>query len=143
MTGVPAGGVEGLDHVAITVADVDVTLDWYERVLGAERLYDDLRRSGVIPVALLQLGGSRLSVHAVAAPAAPHAVRPVAGSADLCFRCRGPVESILAGLAAARVEVVEGPVDRPASNGVMGRSVYLRDPDGNLIELLTTASAPP
>jgi catechol 2,3-dioxygenase-like lactoylglutathione lyase family enzyme len=93
-------------------------------------------------VALLQVGASRLSVHSAAAPAPPHAARPVTGSADLCFRYRGPVESMLAGLAAARVDVVEGPVDRPASNGVMGRSVYLRDPDGNLIELLTVESAP-
>ena len=132
------GRVEGLDHVAITVADVDVTLDWYEAVLGAERLHDELRRSGTIPVGLLQVGWSRLSVHRAASPAAPHARRPVPGSADLCFRHTGSVASILAGLAAVGVEVVDGPVDRPAANGAMGRSVYVRDPDGNLVELLTT-----
>ena len=134
----PASGVVGLDHVAVTVADVDATLDWYERVLGAQRLHDDLRRAGTIPVGLLQVGASRLSVHPAAAPVAPHAAHPLPGSADLCFRHRGTVEAVLAGLAALGVPVVDGPVGRPAADGVMGRSVYVRDPDGNLIELLTT-----
>lgn len=129
--------VEGLDHLAITVADVEVTLDWYERALGAERLHHDLFLSGAIPIALLQVGGSRLSVHPAAAPASPHAVAPTPGSADVCFRWSGPVETAIEALTAAGVEVEEGPVPRPASNGAMGESVYCRDPDGNLVELLT------
>jgi catechol 2,3-dioxygenase-like lactoylglutathione lyase family enzyme len=130
-------GVVGLDHVAITVADVEATLDWYERALGAERLHHDLFVSGAIPIALLQVGGSRVSVHPASAPAAPHALAPTPGSADLCFRWSGPIDDALAALAAAGVEVVEGPVPRPASNGEMGQSVYCRDPDDNLVELLT------
>lgn len=129
--------VEGLDHLAITVADVEATLDWYERALGAERLHHDLFVSGVIPIALLQVGGSRLSVHPATAPAAPHAVAPAPGSADICFRWSGPIAGAVEALAAAGVEVEEGPVPRPASNGEMGESVYCRDPDGNLVELLT------
>jgi catechol 2,3-dioxygenase-like lactoylglutathione lyase family enzyme len=129
--------VEGLDHLAITVADVEATLDWYERALGAERLHHDLFVSGAIPIALLQVGGSRLSVHPAAAPARPHAVVPTPGSADICFRWSGPVSGALEALAAAGGEVEEGPVPRPASNGEMGESVYCRDPDGNLVELLT------
>jgi len=129
--------VEGLDHVAITVADVEATLDWYERALGAARLNHDLFLSGVIPIARLQVGGSCLSVHPASAPASPHAVVPTPGSADLCFRWAGPVADAVAALEAAGVAVEVGPVPRPASNGVMGESVYCRDPDGNLIELLT------
>jgi catechol 2,3-dioxygenase-like lactoylglutathione lyase family enzyme len=129
--------VEGFDHVAITVADVEATLDWYERALGAERLLHDLFLSGAIPIALLQVGGSRLSVHPASAPAAPHALAPTPGSADLCFRWSGPMEDAAAALAAAGVEVVEGPVPRPAANGQMGQSVYCRDPDQNLVELLS------
>jgi catechol 2,3-dioxygenase-like lactoylglutathione lyase family enzyme len=129
--------VSGFDHVAITVADVDATLAWYEQVLGAEPLHVDLWREGKLPVALLQVGGSRLSVHPARAPAAPHADAPTPGSADLCFRFDGPVAEILALLAAADVPVVDGPVARPASNGEPGTSVYFRDPDGNLLELLT------
>ena len=73
--------IEGLDHIAITVGDVDATIDWYVRVLGAEWLHADLWRAGTIPVALLQLGNSRISVHRAAAPARPHAAAPTIGSA--------------------------------------------------------------
>jgi catechol 2,3-dioxygenase-like lactoylglutathione lyase family enzyme len=131
--------VRGLDHVAITVADVDATLDWYEQVLGAERLHYDLWKSGAIPVALLQVGQSRLSVHPAAAPALPAARQPTPGSADLCFRFDGPVDAIVATLANAGVAIEEGPVPRPAADGERGTSIYVRDPDGNLIEFLTTA----
>ena len=129
--------VAGFDHVAITVADVDGTIEWYQRVLGAEPLHFDLWQAGKLPIALLQVGSSRLSVHPAAAPASPHADIPTPGSADLCFRFDGPVAEILAMLDAAGVAVVEGPVPRPASNGEPGASVYFRDPDGNLLELLT------
>ena len=129
--------IEGFDHVAITVADVDVTVDWYHRVLAAEPLYRDLWLAGTLPVALLQIGAARLSVHPAAAPAAPHAEAPTPGSADLCFRFDGPVSRILELLDAAGVAVEDGPVPRPASNGERGTSVYFRDPDGNLLELLT------
>ena len=78
-----------------------------------------------------------MSVHPASAPAAPHALAPTPGSADLCFRWSGPIEDAAAALAAAGVEVIEGPVPRPASNGAMGQSLYCRDPDQNLIELLT------
>ena len=132
--GVP---IEGFDHVAITVADVDTTVAWYRRVLGAEALHWDLWQAGKLPVALLQVGASRLSVHPAAAPAAPHAVTPTPGSADLCFRFDGPVDEILALLDRGGVAVEDGPVPRPAANGERGTSVYFRDPDGNLLELLT------
>jgi catechol 2,3-dioxygenase-like lactoylglutathione lyase family enzyme len=129
--------VAGFDHVAITVADVDTTIEWYRRVLGAEPLHLDLWRAGKLPIALLQVGSSRLSVHPAEAPAAPHAAAPTPGSADLCFRFDGPVQEIIDRLEAEDVPVVEGPVPRPASNGEPGASVYFRDPDGNLLELLT------
>jgi catechol 2,3-dioxygenase-like lactoylglutathione lyase family enzyme len=129
--------VSGFDHVAITVADVDATIAWYQEVLDAEPLHLDLWQEGKLPIALLQVGASRLSVHPAAAPAAPHADTPTPGSADLCFRFDGPVAEILALLETAQVTVVDGPVARPASNGSMGTSVYFRDLDGNLLELLT------
>ncbi|HEX4019170.1 MAG TPA: VOC family protein [Frankiaceae bacterium] len=129
--------VEGLDHLAITVADMEATVDWYHRVLGAEPLLLDLWRDGKVPVVLLQVGVSRLSVHSAAAPAAPHAQAPTVGANDICFRYAGPVSEVLSLLEAQGIEVVEGPVPRPASNGERGQSVYFRDPDENLIELLT------
>jgi catechol 2,3-dioxygenase-like lactoylglutathione lyase family enzyme len=129
--------VVGFDHVAITVADVDATVDFYCRVLGAEPLFLDRWRAGEMPVALLQVGAARMSVHPAAAPVSPHADAPTPGSADLCFRYEGAVDDILATLERNRVPVTEGPVPRPASNGERGTSVYFRDPDDNLLELLT------
>jgi catechol 2,3-dioxygenase-like lactoylglutathione lyase family enzyme len=130
--------VEGLDHLAITVADVEVTIDWYRRVLGAELLFEDEWKARAMPVALLQIGASRLSIHDAASPAAPHAAVVTPGSADVCVRVDGAIEAIRASLSDVGVVVVEGPVARPASNGAAGMSLYVRDPDGNLVELLTT-----
>jgi len=130
--------VRGLDHLAITVADVSATLRFYEEVLGAEALYEDLYLEGKIPIAMLQVGASRLSVHPASAPAKPHADVPTAGSADICFRFDGPIADAEALLAARGVDVLLGPVPRPAADGKEGRSVYFRDPDDNLLELLST-----
>lgn len=130
--------VTGLDHVAITVDDIDVTIDFYRRVVGAEVLHEDLFRSGAIPIVILQVGASRLSVHPASAPAAPHARIPVPGSADLCFRWSGPLDLAVDHLTAEGVEVELGPEPRPAADGMLGASIYFRDPDGNLLEYLST-----
>jgi len=84
--------IRGLDHVAITCADVEATLDFYKRVLGATTHWEDLWRAGQITVVILQVGASRLSVHDAASPASPHAQRPTPGSADVCFRYDGPLD---------------------------------------------------
>ncbi len=131
-------GVVGLDHLAITVASIETTVDFYERVLGAEDIYGELWRSGKIPVAILQVGASRLSVHAAASPATPHAEAPTAGSGDICFRYDGPLDEAAAHLNQNGVEIVEGPAPRPAADGQIGESIYFRDPDGNLLEFLST-----
>jgi len=130
--------IRGLDHVAITCADIDATLEFYKRVLGASTHFEDLWREGKIPVVLLQVGESRLSVHAASSPAKPHALAPTPGSEDMCFRWDGPIAEAEALLRSKNVEIILGPVPRPAADGSPGESVYFRDPDGNLVELLTT-----
>ena len=130
--------VRGLDHVAITCVDPDATLAFYKRVLGAKTHFEDLWREGKIPVVLLQIGGSRLSVHSAEAPAEPHARVPMPGSEDMCFRWDGSIVEAERQLLDNDVEIVLGPVDRPAADGQPGQSIYFRDPDGNLVELLTT-----
>lgn len=133
--------VRGYDHLAITVADVERTVRFYRDVLGAEILYEDEWRAGRLPVAMLQIGASRMNVHPAAAPVAPHATAPTPGSVDLCLRWDAPIEDAAALLARHGVAVIEGPVPRPAADGAWGRSVYFRDPDGNLLELLSTVTA--
>jgi catechol 2,3-dioxygenase-like lactoylglutathione lyase family enzyme len=129
----------GLDHLAVTAVDVDATIAWYERVHGAELLYAEAWRDGKLPVAVLRLGASRMTVHAAAAPAAPHAAAVTPGSVDVCFRVGAEPDAIVRWLTELGVPVVEGPVPRPAADDSPGISVYVRDPDGNLVELLTTA----
>jgi catechol 2,3-dioxygenase-like lactoylglutathione lyase family enzyme len=130
--------VQGLDHVAITCDDPEATLEFYTRVLGATTHFEKEWREGKMPVFLLQIGGCRLSVHSAKAPAQPHARVPTPGSGDICFRWSGTIAEAEACLKAEGVEIVEGPVPRPAQDGTLGQSVYFRDPDGNLLELLTT-----
>ena len=130
--------IRGIDHVAITVSDVESTVSWYTRVLGASPKYLAEWRAGKLPVVILQLGEQRLSVHAAAAPAKPHAKLPTPGAADLCFRWNGPLSDAEAHLAAFGIEIEEGPVPRPAADGTLGSSIYFRDRDGNLLELLST-----
>ena len=137
----PRAPVRGFDHLAITVADVERTVRFYRDVLGAEILYEEEWRAGRLPIAMLQIGANRMNVHPASAPAAPHATQPTPGSVDLCLRWDGPIEDAAALLARHGVAVIEGPVPRPAADGAWGRSLYFRDPDGNLLELLTTVTA--
>jgi catechol 2,3-dioxygenase-like lactoylglutathione lyase family enzyme len=135
--------IKGFDHVAITVGDVERTFTWYRDVLGAGVLYEHEWREGKIPVVSLQIGAHRINVHAAAAPASPHADAPTPGSADLCFRWLGTAAAAARLLAASDVAVIEGPVPRSSADGARGESVYFRDPDGNLLELLCTDVARP
>jgi len=130
--------IRGFDHVAITAADLERTLAFYRDALGAEVLYEELWRKGVIPVISLRLGANRINVHEAASPASPHAKRPTPGSQDLCFRWDGSVAQAVERLEAHGIAIVEGPVERPAADGELGVSIYFRDPDDNLLELLTT-----
>ncbi len=128
--------IEYIDHVTLTVADVDRSIAFYERVLGATLLYPEVWRAGKMPVALIQVGGSRLSLHPAAAPAEPHARVPGSGSGDLCFRWSGSISGVTEWLHAAGIDIELGPVPRSASSGAAAQSVYFRDLDGNLLELL-------
>lgn len=135
--------ISGFDHLAITCNDVDMSIEFYERVLGAELLLAEMWRGGKMPVAIMQIGANRLSLHQAVSPAQPHAHAPTPGSVDVCFRWVGPISAAMVHLERNDVAVVEGPVPRPASNGERGMSVYFRDLDGNLLELLTIASETP
>jgi catechol 2,3-dioxygenase-like lactoylglutathione lyase family enzyme len=130
----PGLQISGLDHLVLTVADVERTVAFYERVLGMRPVsFGEGRRA-------LAFGSSKINLHEVGREILPRAAHPVAGSADLCLVTRLPPSQVLAHLEACGVAVEEGPVPRTGALGPI-TSTYLRDPDGNLIEISTYGDA--
>ena len=126
----------GIDHVAITVADLQATWAFYDRVFGTE-IINDYAPDGIPAVRVFLLGGSaRLSVHQTGNEVDLVAARPTPGSADICFRWGGSIAEAQAHLAAHGLAIVDGPSQRRTVDGLAAHSVYFRDPDGNLIELM-------
>jgi catechol 2,3-dioxygenase-like lactoylglutathione lyase family enzyme len=120
--------VESLDHLVLTVADVEASAIFYGRVLGVQRVVFGAGRVA------LQFGRQKINLHAAAAPLQPHALRPTPGSADLCFVSEVALSDWIAHLAASGVTLEAGPVARTGALGPM-TSIYFRDPDGNLLEI--------
>jgi catechol 2,3-dioxygenase-like lactoylglutathione lyase family enzyme len=120
--------VVGLDHLVLTVEELEATLNFYTRVMGMSvRAFEGGRLA-------LRFGSQKINLHEAGREFEPHARRPLPGSADLCFVTEASPEDWLKHLATSGVEVVEGPVRRLGALGPM-TSVYFRDPDGNLIEV--------
>ena len=121
-----------LDHLVLTVADVEASVNFYVDVLGMQAVtFGEGRRA-------LAFGNQKINLHPAAAPISPHAAAPTRGSADLCFIAATPLEEVVRHLAAQGVAIEQGPVPRTGATGPI-RSVYLRDPDGNLIEVSNAA----
>lgn len=120
--------VTHLDHLVLTVADIDATCDFYTRALGMQRVSFGNGRSALV------FGEQKINLHAHGHEFEPKAHRPTPGSADLCFLSDVPLEQIANHLQTAAIPIVEGPVDRTGATGPI-QSLYVRDPDGNLIEI--------
>ncbi|KJH82631.1 MULTISPECIES: VOC family protein [Pseudomonadaceae] len=120
--------IDHLDHLVLTVADIEATLDFYTRVLGMQVvIFGEGRKA-------LSFGQQKINLHQAGREFEPKAERPTPGSADLCFIVATPVDAVVAHLERQGVTIVEGPVQRTGATGPI-RSVYVRDPDLNLIEL--------
>jgi catechol 2,3-dioxygenase-like lactoylglutathione lyase family enzyme len=120
----------GIDHLVLTVTDVERTSDFYTRVAGLTPIELDGGRRALA----VADGRQKLNLHPAGAGPDPKASRPTPGSADLCLVVDTPPETLLAELAALGVDPELGPVERTGARGPMV-SVYVRDPDGNLVEL--------
>lgn len=124
--------VISLDHLVLTVADLEATLAFYGDVLGM-RAEQFQAADGSVRWALL-FGDQKINLHPADGVFAPHAARPVPGTADLCFLSPDPLEAWGKHFAACDVLVEEGPIARTGATGPI-MSLYVRDPDGNLIEI--------
>ena len=123
--------VTGLDHLVLTVQDIAITCQFYERLLGMTATSFATNRTA------LMFGTQKINLHPALSPFPPAAALPTPGSADLCFLTDIPLERIMAHFQACEVPVELGPINRTGAIGPI-RSVYIRDPDGNLLEVANT-----
>ncbi len=131
--------IRTIDHVVVMAADMERSIKFYCDTLGGRVRYLQRFRDGKLPSLPIELGGAVVNLQRLDEPAYIVAERLEAGTVDVCFRWDGTIAEAEAHLRRAGIEVIEGPVPRWAADGTWGQSVYFRDPDGNLLEFLSTA----
>lgn len=122
--------LEHLDHLVLTVSNLDATIDFYTEVLGMDVVTREGRKA-------LAFGIQEINLHQRGHEFNPKAAHPTPGSADLCFLTTTPLEQVITTLNEQKVHIEDGPVDRMGAIGKL-RSIYLRDPDRNLVEISNT-----
>jgi catechol 2,3-dioxygenase-like lactoylglutathione lyase family enzyme len=120
--------IAGIDHIVLTVADIDRTVEFYRSVLGMSE-----ERFGAGRVAL-KFGSQKINLHQQGREFEPKAGHPLPGSADLCFITPTALLVAMEHVQAAGVEIIDGPVARTGATGPL-LSFYFSDPDNNLIEV--------
>ena len=126
--------VTSLDHLVLTVANVERTSEFYSQVLGMEpRVFRQTRVA-------LHFGEQKINLHQAGHVVDRNVRHATPGSADLCFLTESPIEDVLRHLAALGVPVIEGPGTRTGARGPI-TSVYVYDPDENLIEIAVSTPA--
>ncbi|MCF6338786.1 MAG: VOC family protein [Gammaproteobacteria bacterium] len=120
--------ISHLDHWVLTVANIDITLNFYQRVLGMEKQTFANNRVA------LKFGNQKINLQQAGNELEPKATTPLPGSADLCFVTQSPLSDAMQHVRNCGIEILEGPVTRTGAMGAM-MSFYFRDPDLNLIEL--------
>lgn len=130
--GVTLPQISKLDHLVLTVSNIRQSVQFYHRVLGM-RVEQFDAADGTNRVALV-FGDQKINLHAVESPFLPNAHCATVGSADLCFLSDDPLSEWKTHFAANGVAIKDGPVKRTGATGAI-TSLYIRDPDGNLIEV--------
>ena len=120
--------IESIDHLVLTVENIENTAAFYAQVLGMEVVTFGAGRTA------LRFGRQKINLHRRGREFEPKAAHPVPGSADLCLITSLPLEGVIAHLETHNIRIVEGPVRRTGALGDLN-SIYIRDPDGNLIEI--------
>jgi len=120
--------IDQLDHLVLTVQDIQATCEFYARVLGMQVVsFAEGRKA-------LQFGNQKINLHQKGKEIEPKAQHPTPGSADLCFLTSMPLEHVIAHLQSCNVSLLLGPVERAGVTKSLV-SIYFRDPDGNLLEV--------
>ena len=125
--------IDHLDHIVLTTAHTEQCIDFYTRVLGMK-----FERFGEGRMAL-KFGGQKINLHEKGKEFEPKAALAAPGTLDICFIAAVRLEDVIARLAACNVPIIEGPVMKTGAQGPI-RSVYVRDPDGNLVEISEQAA---
>ncbi|WP_347019002.1 VOC family protein [Acinetobacter calcoaceticus] len=120
--------ISHLDHLVLTVADIENTCNFYQTVLGFEVITFKGDRKA------LKFGHQKINLHQLGKEFEPKALQPTPGSADLCFISDTPISEVVGHLNQLNIQIEEGPIERTgAMHPIL--SVYIRDPDQNLIEI--------
>lgn len=120
--------ISNLDHLVLTVRNIETTVDFYTNVLGMEK---EVFGEGRIA---LKFGEQKFNLHEASKEFEPKAAVPTPGSADICFITNLPIQEAFERVKAQGIEIIEGIVPRTGANGLI-ESFYFRDPDQNLIEI--------
>ena len=120
--------ISHLDHLVLTVRDISVSCDFYNRALGMARI--DFAGGRVA----LAFGNQKINLHPAGNEYEPKAETPMPGSGDVCFITETPIGDVVSHLNTCGVEIIEGPGTKTGAMGPI-TSVYFRDPDMNLIEV--------
>jgi catechol 2,3-dioxygenase-like lactoylglutathione lyase family enzyme len=125
--------IDHLDHLVLTTAREAACVDFYTRVLGMQ-LESFVGGTPPVERRAFKFGNQKINLHVQGSEFEPKAHLPVPGSLDLCFIVKLPLEDVISRLQACNWSIIEGPVVRTGATAKI-RSVYVRDPDFNLIEL--------
>ena len=120
--------IEAIDHIVLTVKNINATCVFYAKVLGMRIISFGGGRKA------LSFGTQKINLHQYGQEFEPKAKEPTPGSADLCFITAIPISDVIEHLGMNGVEILEGPIQRTGAAGTI-KSVYFRDPDGNLVEV--------
>ncbi|MDD2466424.1 MAG: VOC family protein [Desulfobulbus sp.] len=125
--------IDALDHLVLTVVDIEKTAAFYAQVMGMEVIVFGNNRKA------LSFGGQKINLHQHGNEFEPKAHSPTSGSADLCFITSIPLSQVAEHLLACGVDIIQGPIMRTGATGPI-YSLYFRDPDMNLLEVANRLS---
>ena len=125
--------IDLIDHIVMQTADVFATITFYNEILGMTHNEFQPPQGGSVRQSL-HFGAQKINLHDAGSPFQPHAKNPAAGSVDLCFITKQPLDQWQQHFASCGIEIEDGPVQKIGATGLL-LSIYIRDPDGNLIEI--------